>query len=563
MDIEELRVMLLHDFVTGILNEGGKTFSDTSPVSLDALEATWPMLKDDLHVMGVTDIQPVGTTFKKPVMGDIDLAVKYAAGKDELMSAASGLLGHDSVKKSGGDVVSIRYPVNDKRGRGTGEFMQVDLMVGDPRFISWGRFGPSPIKGHEDYSPVKGLVRNILFAVINRYAAERVFPGKTTKLDRVKYAIDFDKGLFKVTQTLRNKTPDKPPLKNWRTVSSELVSNDPDEIVKLMFGSDVTPADVRTFEGTVKALRESPTLGDIAEEILETFAVEMREKANLLGANAEEQLAHIEDVVFTTQESQSPMHLTETVEVVSESLSPPDAYEKSVIRAISVAGISGKIKKVTGANSVLPDADFVVYDEIYNLEVKMSSQAQMGGGSIGWKPTAGFYPTGKGAEQMLQPIADVLNAQPEMSVAAEALIAFMNKRMREEGFERQYDSFPFSTVHKPIWNEAVEAGLVAPLNRKRLPGDVQFIFEHYARKNTFYIQIGGSGLFYLANNPANLPVPQLSGNVFIEVRPARSGPPSRSVLIRAQARLYSTGTSPFTMDVPDSINKMLATMKKR
>jgi hypothetical protein len=65
----------------------------------------------------------------------------------------------------------------------------------------------------------------------------------------------------------------------------------------------VSPDDVRTCEGTVEALRDSPLLGDIAEEILQTFAIEMREKANLLGPTAEEQLAYIEDIVLTENEN--------------------------------------------------------------------------------------------------------------------------------------------------------------------------------------------------------------------------------------------------------------------
>jgi hypothetical protein len=191
----ELGERLVRGFLKNMLLEGGKSFSDVSPVTLEALNATWDRLRDDLTAMGVADIRPIGTTFKKPIMGDVDLAVKFPLGKDELMILASELLGPENVKKSGADVLSVRYPIYDKQGRETGDFMQVDLMIGNPDYITWARFGPSPVKGSIDYSPVKGLVRNILFAVINRYAAERIFPGKSTELDRVKYAVDFDKVL--------------------------------------------------------------------------------------------------------------------------------------------------------------------------------------------------------------------------------------------------------------------------------------------------------------------------------------------------------------------------------
>ena len=32
------------------------------------------------------------------------------------------------------------------------------------------------------------------------------------------------------------------------------------------------------------------------------------------------------------------------------------------------------------------------------------------------------------------------------------------------------------------------------------------LFNYYAAKNTYYIQIGGYGMYYMAGNPANLPV---------------------------------------------------------
>ena len=47
----------------------------------------------------------------------------------------------------------------------------------------------------------------------------------------------------------------------------------------------------------------------------------------------------------------------------------------------------------------------------------------------------------------------------------------------------------------------------------------------YGAKDIYYIQIGGKGLYYMAENPANLPVPQFTGEINVEMRPRASGKP--------------------------------------
>jgi hypothetical protein len=104
----------------------------------------------------------------------------------------------------------------------------------------------------------------------------------------------------------------------------------------------------------------------------------------------------------------------------------------------------------------------------------------------------------------------------------------------------------------------------------KIKNTVDFISKHYAKKGIFYIQIGGAGLFYLAGNPANLPIPQLQGNIDIEIRSARSGAKMLAsgveVVgggIRVQARLKTKGQSPFTADDPGSLKRMLDVMLMR
>lgn len=95
-------------------------------------------------------------------------------------------------------------------------------------------------------------------------------------------------------------------------------------------------------------------------------------------------------------------------------------------------------------------------------------------------------------------------------------------------------SFPFGSVTTEAWDLAKRAGLLARLNQKVQFSDTKIVENFYNRKNVFYIQIGGSGLFYLGKNPMNLPVPRFQGKMQVEFRPKRSG----SKMKRAQGDVF-------------------------
>jgi len=55
--------------------------------------------------------------------------------------------------------------------------------------------------------------------------------------------------------------------------------------------------------------------------------------------------------------------------------------------------------------------------------------------------------------------------------------------------------------------------------KRGIPLDnTEYLFEYYARKNCFYIQVEGSGLFYLKEDVAKLGVPQYSTRLTLRLR---------------------------------------------
>jgi len=526
-----------------VIGEGGKEF-ETESITLKEYEELYPFILNDLTFIGAKNIEPVGSTGKKSVMGDIDLAAEFDGTRDDFFDKAIAMFGRENISKVGSTIVSIKYPLDER-------FVQIDVMLGDVGYLTWARAGTSSMKDHRDYSPVKGVIRNILLNTVARFIGQLTLTGEQSDTERTRYSIDFDKGLYKVVQTKRSKKPGK-FNKDWRVLDRELVTADKNEIVQIVFGEGYSADDLRKFEDVVEAINSAPKTHHFAKKILTEFLDEVHERAAELPAivGGDESLLDYIEKVCTGKI------------IVGESISRGgSAYENVVINALYEAGIQGNIKSGAGDASTTPDADMIINNEVHYLEVKLNDRAQMGGGSIGWKQDVGFFPTGSPAAQnRVQEVVEIMNQERDIfDTNIVTFVDFLNSTGMPAG-AKQVNGFPMSGFYVPAWGEASKQGLLKPLN-KAIMVDVSFIFAHYAHKNVNYIQIGGHGLFYMQDNPANLPIPRLSGKTVLEIRVSRSGskgsPFGSNGQFRVQARLNVNGNSPYTFDDPDSIRKML------
>lgn len=252
-----------------LISESGNAFESVGSITLDEYRRTYPNIRNDLMSIGCSRVEPVGSTGKKTVMGDIDLAVEFKGEKSELFDALVSLLGPESVKRTAFGA-SIQYPIDP-----SGSPVQVDIMVGNVDYMSWSRFGTTPDRSHSDYSPIKGAIKNMLMNTILRASAEKSFPGQQSEFDRTRYAVDFDRGLFKITQTKMGKTK---PLKDWKTVDRQFISDDPDEIVRIILDDETASSKrFRTFEDVVRSLKMSQNMSGLLDQIFSTFIIEMKE----------------------------------------------------------------------------------------------------------------------------------------------------------------------------------------------------------------------------------------------------------------------------------------------
>lgn len=236
-------------------------------------------------------------------------------------------------------------------------------------------------------------------------------------------------------------------------------------------------------------------------------------------------------------------------------------YEGTVLRAIKRANVRGNITKGAGASAAAADADIKINGQVYKIEVKLDKNAQMGGSSVR------FGAQGLHLVKPMEPDTQAILVSAISSKAADLnkMIGYIAKQA-PRAINKRVAGFPMSCT-KDGWESAASKGLLV---NTKLQHTTDFISKHYAKKGIFYIQIGGAGLFYLAGNPANLPIPQLSGEIDIEIRSARSG--SKLLKsgvevvgggIRVQARLKTKGKSPYTADDPKSLLAMITAMQTK
>jgi len=208
-----------------ILTEGGNVFKDeqgqplTQRINLADIRPTvaWLETITDLPLLD----NMLGSTGLKPTSGDLDLAVdSNQVNKEEFFNKLSQMVqqrGEDPrrwVRKSG-TAVHLLTPIGGRAGRG---FVQTDFMfLPKPEFSKW-------ILRSDPQSEYKGATRNIL---INSMAKALGY-----KLNQISGIADRE--------------------------SNALISDDPDEIAKMLLSPAATREDLASVERILAALKTDP-----------------------------------------------------------------------------------------------------------------------------------------------------------------------------------------------------------------------------------------------------------------------------------------------------------------
>jgi hypothetical protein len=286
-------MLKFQNFVNKIF-EGGNAIEESRPMSQAETIETYEYVKKKIFpLIGLEgdeiDASPIGSFGKKmsdKESSDIDVAVSVdkiagqnGIGMEEVLDWIGSKLsssGYPTKITKGFHQISIGVPISGKKGNGIG---QVDLMLSTN--MNWSKFMYYSPDFKSAESRYKGLYRNILLMSIFSEGTKKTV--KTTNSGEIEeyehYVVHLEKGISLVRKTLMGK---KGSLVKTATILKDFdrfITNTPEEVVHLAFGSDVQPGDVMTFENAWSHFESSKfPYKDKRKEILNRF------KAYILGA---------------------------------------------------------------------------------------------------------------------------------------------------------------------------------------------------------------------------------------------------------------------------------------
>jgi hypothetical protein len=251
-------------------------------------------------------------------------------------------------------------------------------------------------------------------------------------------------------------------------------------------------------------------------------------------------------------------------------------YEQSVVDAIKpvLKKFKNKVKFITdtgataGFNAHGIDLEIDVNGKPFNVEIKQSAKAQMGGTSVRYNALsdmATIVNLDRVDEEAQQIFVQAVKRKKE---DIKKFTEFLRKQEPKNYHKKISDAMPISSVTTGAWEAAVLSGLLSPLNAKERFSNTNLIVKAYNSKDVYYIQIGGAGLFYLGSNPYDLPIPKFEGEIDIEFRLGAAGSTPRiidgrpykvrSANYRCQGRLITTVKSDLSLDNSEDVDKILS-----
>ena len=160
-----------------------------------------------------------------------------------------------------------------------------------------------------------------------------------------------------------------------------------------------------------------------------------------------------------------------------------------------------------GSDPNAPDAMFIYNGQSNKLEVKLDLKADYGQGSFDY--VNGIWRLGGAKTAAAEELRGLMRAV--------GIEAFANKEWGPKGAPNK------GTIDNKDFTQEMVTSDYRRFTDRFLSIPSKALHSYYAAKQTYYIQIGGYGLYYMAANPAGLPVPQFNPGLRIRIRLKRGG----------------------------------------
>lgn len=182
-------------------------------------------------------------------------------------------------------------------------------------------------------------------------------------------------------------------------------------------------------------------------------------------------------------------------------------YEGRVHNRLKAKNLVPRGFTPAGSDPNAPDAMFIRNGVNHKLEVKLDLKADYGQGTLEY--SNGVWRLG-GADT---PAAEELRGL----MRAVGIESFANSQWGPKGapFKGNVDTANFTQEMVTSDYQKFKDGFLT------IPSSA--LHSYYAAKGTYYIQIGGYGMYYMAANPARLPIPQFNPGLRIRIRIKRGG----------------------------------------
>jgi len=252
------------------LNEGGKALPGVRRVTQqEARETIANMEKELFPLLGLTlnhNAIVIGSATHKPegeTSGDIDIGTQVSLSKIDATVKSSGIVSGENWMQ-GLQVLSVSYPIGGNKENG---YVQVDFIpIKDKK---WAEF----IYRYPTGSAYKSAVRNWLLAAICASVKEHVEYGEdgTTPISWDGLMLKLNDGLFDIHKTFLG-TKRQQLLKQGQIAYEGLVTIDPVELVHILFGDEIKPENVETFEDCFAIIKSEKFIHkDTLDQIIKEF----------------------------------------------------------------------------------------------------------------------------------------------------------------------------------------------------------------------------------------------------------------------------------------------------
>lgn len=240
-----------------LLNEGGNAVT-SEPIPAFIAPLVYKDIEEKVLKVKKVKLAPLGSLGMKrdeDFTGDIDIAIDIP-DVDEVSALVDEIFpGYEKSVAKGLNIVSISYPYDKEGKKGNA---QVDFMC--VKNFEWAKFRFNSPNFKKNESKYKAAVRSAFCSIIVSSipvegAKDEYFEDGTTVKKKWKYTFNTE-GVFKqlLDYTGKNGKPVKSPkrLKEFE----ELVTNDPQNFIKFVFGEKGELSDYNSVEGLWKAVHD-------------------------------------------------------------------------------------------------------------------------------------------------------------------------------------------------------------------------------------------------------------------------------------------------------------------